>query len=165
MAFGSTSSVFTQFMINPGLGKISGATNPTGFGSLTADALLVALFGNTGTPNKDDTLANSAYSVGQWVTGNEVTDATNWVAGGRALGSPAFSNGAGFVQFAGANTSGAGNVTIANAYGSLLYDSTITAGTVAKQGICFSAFGGANSVTAGTFTIQWNANGIIRWNT
>ena len=32
---------------------------------------------------------------------------------------------------------------------------------VADQGICYNYFGGANSVTLGTFTIVWNASGIF----
>lgn len=162
MAFGTTSSVFTQAVVNPLLGKALGATNPTGFGSLIADAIKVALFNNTGTPNKDDTLANSAYSVGQWVVGNEVTDATNWVAGGRALAGNAVTNGVGYVQFTGSNTAGGGTVTLSNTYGCLVYDSSITAGTVANQGLSFNAFGGAQSVTSGSFSIVWSASGIFR---
>jgi hypothetical protein len=62
--------------------------------------------------------------------------------------------------FDAADLPGGGNVTLANVYGCLVYDDTITAGTVADQGICFNYFGGAQSVTAGTFTIIWNASGI-----
>lgn len=161
----SASAVFTQFMTNPGLRGITAATVPTGFTSLTADTLKGALFNNTGTPNKDDTLANTGYNTGQWVTANEVTDATNWVAGGRALAGNAFSAGSGFNQFTASNLAGGGTVTLTNAFGVLVYDSSISAGTVAKQGICFNYFGGAQSVSAGTFTIVWNANGIFRVNT
>lgn len=46
-------------------------------------------------------------------------------------------------------------MTIAAAFGCLVYDFTITAGTVAKQGLCYNYFGGSQSVTAGTFTIIW----------
>jgi len=34
---------------------------------------------------------------------------------------------------------------------------------VAKQGVCYNYFGGAQSVTAGTFTIVWNVNGVCRF--
>lgn len=156
----SASAMFTQFITNPGLTGITAVTKPTGFTSLTADAIKAALFNNTGTPNKDDTLANCAYNAGQWVTANEVTDATNWVAGGRAMSGLAFSAGTGSNAFTASNTAGGGTLTISNAYGCLVYDSSITGGTVAKQGICFNYFGGANSVTGGTFTILWNASGV-----
>jgi hypothetical protein len=33
---------------------------------------------------------------------------------------------------------------------------------VADQGVCYLYFGGAQSVTSGTFTIQWNASGIMQ---
>ena len=45
--------------------------------------------------------------------------------------------------------------TIAAAYGDLVYDNSVTGGTVAKQGLCFNYFGGTQSVTSGTFTVQW----------
>ena len=141
------------------------AVLPAGYAGLGADTINVALYNNTTTPNKDDTLANSAYSVGQWVTGNEVTDATNWVAGGRALASKTLTNpSTGVFMFDAADLAGGGNVTLSAVFGCLVYDNTITAGTggVAKEGICYNYFGGSQSVTAGTFTIVWNANGIFR---
>lgn len=54
-------------------------------------------------------------------------------------------------------------MTITNAYGAFVYDDTISGGTVADQGVCFNYFGGAQSVTAGTFTVVWHANGIVRF--
>ena len=54
---------------------------------------------------------------------------------------------------------GGGNVTIAAAFGCLVYNFTISGGTVAKQGMCFNYFGGTQSVTAGTFTILWATPG------
>ncbi len=44
----------------------------------------------------------------------------------------------------------------------VLYSGT-TAGTVADQGVCFNYFGGAQTVTGGTFTIVWHANGLFRF--
>ena len=41
-------------------------------------------------------------------------------------------------------------------YACLIYDIT-----AASNLICFIDFGGAQTVTSGTFTIQWHANGII----
>jgi hypothetical protein len=58
---------------------------------------------------------------------------------------------------------GAGNVTIANAYGCFIYDDTITAGTVADQGLCYNYFGGsAQGVTGGTFTVVFDATGVFK---
>jgi hypothetical protein len=126
----------------------------------------VALFNDTGTPSKSVSVANSCYPVDQWVVGNEVIDTlnTNWVAGGRPLTSKAFSidSGSSSVCFQAAATAGAGNVTIANARGCLVYDSTITGAGTAKQGLCYNSFGGsAQGVTNGTFTILWATVGAL----
>jgi hypothetical protein len=67
------------------------------------------------------------------------------------------------MRFDAADLAGGGNVTLTNAFGCLVYDNTISGGTVAKQGVSFNYFGGAQSVTAGTFTIIWHANGINQW--
>ena len=60
------------------------------------------------------------------------------------------------------DTTHSNTVTLTNAYGCLVYDDSITAGTVADQGISYHYFGGAQSVTTGTFTIVWHANGLFR---
>lgn len=129
------------------------------------DVPKVALFNNSITPNQDVTAALSAYNAAtsQWLAANEVTDATNWVAGGRPLSGIAFhgADTAGVVWYDAADTAGAGNVTLANAYGCLVYNDTLTT-PVADQGISYHYFGGAQSVTAGTFTIIWNALGLQR---
>lgn len=156
------SRVFTQFLFNPGLRALSGDTAPTTFSSLEADTVKVALFNNSVTPDKDAAVASTGYNTGTWTTGNEVTDATNWVAGGRALGSDDITTGTGYVMYDAADLAGGGTVTLSATHGCLVYDDTITAGTVADQGVCFNYFGGAQQVTAGTFTIVWHANGIFR---
>jgi hypothetical protein len=66
-------------------------------------------------------------------------------------------------MFDAADLTGAASITITNAFGTLVYDDTITAGTVADQGVSYHYFGGAQSVTAGTFSVLWHANGINRW--
>jgi hypothetical protein len=116
----------------------------------------VALFG-TLTPDNTVAVGSTGYNTGVWTTGSEITDATNWVAGGRALASKAFAvdSGSSSICFTAANLSGGGTVTLTAFYGCLVYDATITAGTVAKQGLCYNYFGGTNTVTAGTFTIIW----------
>jgi hypothetical protein len=154
----ASSSVFREW--NRGLNNAV----PTGYTGLSTDTVNVALFNNTTAPDKDAAVTATGYNTGVWLTANEVTDATNWTAGGRALASKTFTTPAsGIFMLDAADTAGAGNVTITNAYGAFVYDNTITAGTVAKQGVCFNYFGGAQSVTAGTFTIVWNANGLARW--
>lgn len=156
MAF-TASAIFEQWVSQ--MFQVSG----TGYTGLDSDTVKAALFNNTGTPDKSAVVASTGYNTGQWVTANEVTDATNWTATGRALASKTFTTpGAGVVMFDAADLAGGGNVTISNAYGCLVYDDTITAGTVADQGVCFNYFGGPQSVTAGTFTIVWSASGIAR---
>lgn len=135
----------------------------TGYTGLDSDVVNVALYNNTGTPDKTAAVASTGYNTGPWVIANEVTDATNWVAGGRPLASKTFTIPvAGTFMFDAADLAGGGNMTVANVYGCLVYDNTITAGTVAKQGTSFHYFGGAQSVTAGTFTIVWHVNGLQR---
>lgn len=134
----------------------------TGFTGLDSDTINAALFNNSVTPSKDAAVGSTGYNTGTWLTANEVTDATNWPAKGRALASKAFSTpSSGVSRFDAADTAGGGTLTISNAYGALVYDDSITAGTVADQGICYNYFGGAQSVTGGTFTIVWSANGIF----
>lgn len=135
----------------------------TGYTGLDSDTVNVALFNNTTTPDKDAAVGSTGYNTGVWVIANEVTDATNWVAGGRPLASKTFTTPAtGVFMFDAADLAGGGNVTLANVYGCLVYDNTITAGTVAKQGASFHYFGGPQSVTAGTFTVVWHVNGLHR---
>lgn len=141
------------------------AVLPAGYAGLGADALKVALFNNTGTPDKDATLTNSGYNTGQWVTANEVTGSGIWAAAGRSLAGVAITNpSSGVTMLDATDLAGAGSGTLTNVYGCLVYDDTITAGTggVADEGICFNYFGGAQSVTSGTFTVVWNANGLAR---
>jgi hypothetical protein len=162
MAFGSSSAIFVQAMKNPLLRSIdpTNITLPTGYTDLVTDTINCALFGNSGTPNKLDTLANTGYSTGQWVTGNEVSG-TGYTAGGVTLGTISYgidSTATNALAYHAANPSWTGaSIT---AYGDLVYDDSISGGTVAKQGICFHSFGGsAQTVSGGTFTIAWYSTG------
>jgi len=164
----SNSAIFQQAMLNPIARGVAGTAGfPTTYAGLTADAnVKAALFNNTTTPDKTVSAANSAYAVAQWVVGNELIDTlnTNWVAGGRALGTKSFAidTGSSSLCFIAANTAGAGNVTITGAFGCLVYDGTITGGTAASQGMCYNYFGGTQSVTNGTFTIIWATVGAVQ---
>ena len=124
----------------------------------------VALYNNTTTPSKAVTAANSCYAVDQWVVGNEVHDSggSNWPSAGVAASAgKAFSIASdGSVCFQATAVAGSGNVTIASAYGCLVYDNTIT--SPADQGLCYNSFGGsAQGVTAGTFTVLWATVGAF----
>lgn len=128
-----------------------------------ADSFKVALYDNDITPDNDVTAANSAYNVSQWATsGNEVFEAVQWPQGGVALTSPSLNVGTADVVFFDATDTASGSAAdLANVYGCLVYDDTLTT-PVADQGVCYNYFGGANSVVNGTFTVQWSANGIWR---
>jgi hypothetical protein len=142
------------------------AVLPAGYAGLGADTVKVALFNNSVTPDRDAALTSTGFNTGTWVTANEVTDTTNWVSGGRTLASKTLTTpSTGVFMFDAADLAGGGTVTLTNAFGCLVYDDTITAGTggIADQGISFNYFGGAQSVTAGTFTVVWNASGIMRF--
>lgn len=130
---------------------------------LGTDVPKVALYDNDITPDNDVTSANSAYNVGQWVTtGNEVFEAGQWAQGGVALATTSLNSGTADVVFYDAADTASGSAAdLANVYGCLVYDDTLTT-PVADQGICYNYFGGTNSVVNGTFTVVWHANGIFR---
>lgn len=127
-----------------------------------ADTFKAALYDNDITPDQTVTSANTAYNVGQWsAAGNEVTDGTNWDTAGEPLTSVTSTFSSNVYTFDAANTPQSGaSCTLASVFGCLVYDDTI-ATPVADQGVCFNYFGGSQSVTAGTFTIVWNASGIF----
>ena len=164
----SNSAIFQQAMLNPiARGVAATAGFPTTYAGLVADAgVNAALFNNTTTPDKTVAVGSTGYNTGVWTTGNELIDTlnTNWVAKGRPLGSKSFAvdSGSSSLCFIAANTSGAGNVTITGAFGAFVFDDTITAVTVADQGMCYNYFGGTQSVTNGTFTIIWATVGAVQ---
>lgn len=151
----SGSSVFRSFTTD----KVNNVNTM----NFATNAQKVALYGTTPTPDKDATAALSAYAAtsSQWIAGNEITSSTQWPVGGTALASKAVTNpSTGVVMAAAANTASGSTATLSAVFGGLVYDTVTTA--VANQAWCFNYFGGSNSVTAGTFTIVWNANGIFR---
>ena len=153
------SRLLRAWVANP---MLKSGTAPTSYVSLTADTVKAALFNNSGSPDRDAAVASTGYNTGQWTTANEVTGASEWVAGGRALASTAITQGAGGVNtFSAANLVGSASLTMSNIFGTLVYDSTISGGTVAGQGVCYNYFGGGLSVSAGAFSINWNASGIF----
>lgn len=151
----SNSKIFRQFLADAVL-------NTAAF-DLDSDTFKVALYDNDITPDNDVTAANSAYNVGQWVTtNNEVFEAGQWAQGGVALTTPVINVGTADVVFWDAADTASGSAAdLANVYGCLVYDDTLTT-PVADQGISYNYFGGTNSVVNGTFTVQWHANGIWR---
>lgn len=148
-----SNGIFQQATLNPILGRLWTTAAPTTFSSLSADTINFSLYGSGVTPDKTAAVGSTGYNTGVW-SGTEITG-TGYSAGGNTLASKAFAidTGSSSICFTAASTSWT-TATI-TASGGLCYDSTITGGTVAKQGLCFNSFGGSQSVTAGTFTINW----------
>jgi hypothetical protein len=162
MAWGGAGSsrIFRQFVADVFQNTIAA--------DFDTDVPKVALFNNSVTPAGDAGATATAYAnaAGTWVVANEVIDTSgnaNWVAGGRVLTGITlhFTDTANTIWYDAADTAGAGNMTVANVYGCLVYDDTL-ATPVADQGICFNYLGGAQGVTGGTFAVVWHVNGIWR---
>ena len=128
---------------------------------LNLDTFKAALYDNDITPDQTVATASTVYNAGQWTaSGNEVTDGTNWDTAGEPLTSVTSSFTSNVFKFDAADTPQSGaSCTLANVYGCLVYDDT-----TGDQGVCFNYFGGAQSVTAGTFTVVWNASGVFSIN-
>lgn len=152
----SESKIFRSFLADV-LGNVAAF-------DLDADSLKVALYDNDITPDANVASANAAYNAGQWTSaGNEVFEAGQWAQGGVVLGGQTLNSATANTVFLDGNDTASGvAATLSNVYGCLVYDDTLAA-PVADQGICFNYFGGANSVVAGTLTIAWNVNGILRY--
>lgn len=153
----TNSKVFQQFLEDCVL-------NDAAF-DLTVDVFRAALYNNNITPDQNAVVANTAYNVGPWATANEAFELGQWAQGGATLTTLVVSVATpGVVFFDAADTVSGSAADLANVYGCLVYDDTLTAIApgVADQGVCYNYFGGGNSVVNGTFTIVWNANGIWR---
>lgn len=126
--------------------------------NLSSDSYKGALY-TAGTP--DNTVATAALTEyngtsSQWVTGNEASG-TNYTAGGAALSGVSLSQSGANVSFVASNLSWA-NVTLTGVVGILVYDTTVS-----NEGLCYNYFGGTQSVTGGTFTVQWNGSGVCQF--
>jgi hypothetical protein len=146
----SNSKVFVSF--------IEDALENTSAFALVADTHKVALYDNDITPDNTVATANTIYNAGQWTaSGNEVSDGTNWDAGGEPLTGVTFAPTTNVLKFDATDTpQGGATCTLANVYGGLVHDSS-----VANHGLSYHYFGGANGVTAGTFSVVWHASGIF----
>lgn len=152
MAFAAT-KIFTAF--------ITDVLNNTTAMDMNSDSLLeVALFDNSITPSQSAASASTAYGAGAWASGG-VSDASGWPALGRPLASTTSTFATNVYTLDAADTVSANSTTtLAGTYGCLVYDHTIST-PVADQGICYLYFGGSQTVTAGQFTIIYNASGIL----
>ena len=172
MAF-TTSAIFQQAMLNPLLQGMQGSGTtgfPTTYHGMVYDTINCALFGGAsyaGTPDRSVALSASLYTAGQWLTSAnyEIPGSGGYTQGGVAVTPKTFTldstAGVDTINFCNASTPPTwAAATIVSAYGCLIYNN-ITTGSYAKQGYCFNYFGGAQSVTSGTFTIIWSTVGAL----
>lgn len=157
----TNSKVFEEWIIGPML-QASG----TAYTGLDSDTVKAALFDDTITPDNDAAVGSTGFNTGVWTNTEppQQFDAAGWVTGGLALTAKTFTTpGADQVRFDAADLPSTANVTITAAVGAFIYDDTITAGTVADQGVCYLWFSGPASVTAGSFTIIFGASGLVQF--
>jgi hypothetical protein len=130
----------------------------------------IALYDNTITPNFEAASAAAQYGAGGvfvttgGATGTpQVYHTGQWAQGGVVLTTTALSRpGSGIVMWDAADTQSGTAATMSNIYGGLIYCDALTT-PVADQALLAIYFGGtAYSVTNGTFTIQYDVNGIFR---
>jgi hypothetical protein len=114
---------------------------------LEADTIKVALLNNS----HSFTATHNTWSQ---VSANELAGSGGYTTGGATLASKA-------VTQAATTSWDAADVSWTSAsftaYHAVIYDDTLANDDL----ICSFDFGGAQTVSSGTFTIQWNASGII----
>lgn len=130
---------------------------------LNSDTFKAALYDNDITPDQTVASANTAYNAGQWASsGNEVSESGQWATGGVSLSGVSSSFSSNVYTFDATDTASGSAADLANVYGVLVYDDTIST-PVADQGLCYNYLGGSNSVVNGTFTVVWHASGILSY--
>jgi len=161
MAFGASSKIFSAF--------IHDSVNKTGTATLSSATAKAALYNDTITPNQLVTAANSSYAGGVWTAGGtpnviDTNGGTGWPYVGRPL---VWGSATKLTTYADAtlkydadDTVSATATTTVTCYGCLVYDDAST--TTVDQAFAYISFGGgAQTVTAGTFTIVWSGSGIL----
>lgn len=151
----SASKITTAYLYNQ--------VTHTSISNWPGDALFeVALWDNSGTPLQTDTAAHQAYAAagGTWAAGGQ-SSGTSWPALGRPLVTATLSAATVTpLTFDAVDTASAdATCTLSGTYGCCVYDHT--AGTPTDQVLCYNYFGGVQTITSGTFTVVWNASGIM----
>lgn len=153
MAFGTNSKIFVATLEDI-------LENTTAI-DLNSGTFNVALFNDSiTTPDQTVVSANTAFGAGVWAA-NEVFDGAEWPTGGQQLDSVTFAPTTNVLKWDAADEVSAGtSATLSDVRGCLIYNTDVNT-PVDSQGICFLSFGGANSVTDGTFTVVFNTSGIF----
>ena len=113
---------------------------------LEADTMKVGLLDNSHS-------FDSSHTTWANVSTNELAQTGGYVTGGMTLSSPSVTE-AYATKFDAEDT--AWTSATFSAYHAVIYDTTAS-----DNLICSFDFGGVQTVSSGTFTIQWNASGII----
>lgn len=153
MAFGTSSKIFVS--------TIEDMLENTTAIDLNSDTFNIALFNDSVTPSQTVASASTAFGAGVWAA-NEVFDGAEWPTGGQALDAVTFVPTSNVLKWDADNEVSTGtSATLADVRGCLIYNITVNT-PVDSQGICYLSFGGANSVTNGTFTVIFDpTNGIL----
>ena len=125
---------------------------------LSTDTYRLGLITNAVTPT-------ASTSDPRWGAGgstnfatNQVTPGGNYSTGGPTIGSSTWSETAGTATFDGSDISIAVNASNPNnARWGIIYNDT----SAGKEAVAFLDLGGVTDLTAGTFTVTWNASGIF----
>lgn len=147
----SGSEIFSAF--------ITDALNGTAAFDVNSDSLKAALFNNSITPDQAAAAASTAFDAGQWDNLNELSNG-GWSAGGLALAGITSGFSSNVYTLDANDTANGSAATLSGVHGCQVYDDTLTT-PVADQGVSYHYFGGSQSVTSGTFTIVWNASGVL----
>lgn len=103
-----------------------------------------------------DLVTDTAYGVGAWAS-NEIPNGSGYTTGGELLTTTAYVAGAAGLTTFDAQDTPWTTSTFSLVRGCLIYADALAG----NNGIIAINFGAAYSVTAGTFTIQWNLSGIF----
>jgi hypothetical protein len=122
--------------------------------NLSSDTLKVMLVTSSYTPNQGTDQFASTPST------NECTG-TGYTAGGVALSSVALADSGNVFTLSAANTSWS-NVTVSAAY-AVIYDTTVGTGYSTNPLIGYVNFGGTQSPSGVTFSINWASGVVLQW--
>jgi hypothetical protein len=120
----------------------------------------IALYDNTRTPNPNAIGANG-YGAGAWAAG-EVTGGAGWPAGGPLVDNVTVVPAAGQVAVTADPVHSPGQVRPVPGlpFGSMIYDSINTGGSLARTSFAFHYFGGPVPVAAGDLILLWGPDGV-----